>query len=570
MPTVQERYKGFTLLGRAGLFHAIPEHLGELTPEEQGWLHQTPGVLTAATKERLAVLIDELPPPPQVEAAEEFEGHDLVPFRGRVCAIPRGLGGPVNLNREAERAREGIVWGATAQEVKERILGVRSARPVEYAGWLPVFRGFGNCGAHPQFAHTQAPPAGYRFVRSRPRRVRDPLPCLLADWIAAAAGAVVSPPWAALKHTLRHGPLRFLRTAAAATGLALRLLRAGAPPWAVLQFVRSRHFGSQIALRTQADLVFLTSVPYTYGQRPWVIEVEDSTTLFYPFLRNGDTHDRDVRASPYFRVVKALLESDRCRGILTHMRSTAESLPTLFQSEVIARKTTHIPLGVGLPPEPAGQDGEHVELLFTNSWHQNPQGFFLRGGLDVLEAFAVLRRRYPQVRLTLRAHLPPLERRYYQIIEEGGVRVINRFLSGEEMDDLQRRAQVYLLPAARIHIVSLLQAMAYGQAVVVSDGWGFGEYVEHGRNGLVVGGRARKVSWMDERAGVLREDYRPLYRPDPQVVGGLVESVSRLIEDGALRRRLGQAARHDAATKYNLEQWNRKLKSALDRATRSS
>jgi glycosyltransferase involved in cell wall biosynthesis len=321
-------------------------------------------------------------------------------------------------------------------------------------------------------------------------------------------------------------------------------------------------------LPPRAELVFLTSVPYTYGRNPWLIEIEDTTSLFFPFLENGITYDYDLRRSPYFSMVKALLESDSCKGIITHIRSTARSLPVLFGSEVIGRKLSYVPLGVNLPKNRQHHEGsDHVDLLFTNSWHQNPNGFFLRGGLDVLEAFALLKERYPHVRLTMRSAVPSsLDERYYKIIERGWVRVFSHFLPPDELDDLQCRSHVYLLPAARVHIVSLLQAMSYGQAVVTSDGWGIREYVTHGRNGLIVPGRHGKVSWMDEETGILRENYKLMEEPDPLVVEGLVEAVSRLIEDRTLRQTLGQNARSDVENVYNLEQWNRGLQAAFDRA----
>jgi glycosyltransferase involved in cell wall biosynthesis len=190
----------------------------------------------------------------------------------------------------------------------------------------------------------------------------------------------------------------------------------------------------------------------------------------------------------------------------------------------------------------------------------------LRGGLDVLEAFAILRERYQQLRLTLRSSLPDLPERYQRIIQDCDVRVITWFLPAEQLEALHKKSPIYLLPSARIHIVSLLQAMSYGQAVVVSDGWGFEEYVEDGRNGLVVKGRYGKVSWQDEQTGLLREDYLPMYAADPEVVDGLVEAVSRLVEDRTLRQRLGRQARADVETRYNLEQWNRGLRAAFDRA----
>lgn len=117
--------------------------------------------------------------------------------------------------------------------------------------------------------------------------------------------------------------------------------------------------------------------------------------------------------------------------------------------------------------------------------------------------------------------------------------------------------------------MSLLQAMSHGLAVVASDGWGMEEYITHERNGLIVKGRYGKVSWADEQAGMLREDYEPLYVPDPNIVDGLVEAVSRLVEDRDLRKRLGGAARMDVQTTYSLARWNEGVKQALDQARSS-
>jgi glycosyltransferase involved in cell wall biosynthesis len=108
--------------------------------------------------------------------------------------------------------------------------------------------------------------------------------------------------------------------------------------------------------------------------------------------------------------------------------------------------------------------------------------------------------------------------------------------------------------------------MAHGLVVVTSDGWGFDEYVTHGRNGLIVKGRYGKISWIDEKVGMLREHYGPIYQSDPKVVRGLVRAISRLVENPGLRTRLGRTARRDIETTYNLERWNAGLKEVFDRA----
>ena len=100
------------------------------------------------------------------------------------------------------------------------------------------------------------------------------------------------------------------------------------------------------------------------------------------------------------------------------MRSTAEALPKLFGSEIVAAKTAYVPCGTVLPP--AAQDhaaGDRLDLLFACSWHQFPVSFFLRGGLDVLRAFEIVQERHPHVRLTLRTRLPDLKPRFRKVLE---------------------------------------------------------------------------------------------------------------------------------------------------------
>lgn len=432
-------------------------------------------------------------------------------------------------------------------------------RRVEFLGGLPVFARFGNCGSHPLFAH-DAPP-GYTFAHME-RAAPPPAPPKLLRTI----GALFLSFWILAATARRFGLLRTLRTLARFARFICEQWRATGNLRASVAFAHSRNFESQVQA-PRDGLAFLTSVPYTVGQAPWVLEIEDPTTLFFPFVENGRTSNLDIRALPCFAQVKALLEADHCRGIVTHIRGTAELLPVLLQSEKIARKVTFGPLGVPLPErfQTHESDGP-IDLLFTNSWHQGANNFFLRGGLDVLEAFDVLRRRFPNVRLTLRSSLPELSERHSRVIRDGWVRVIPDFVSAEAMRELLAESHIYLLPAARIHVVSLLQAMASGLAVVASDGWGFSEYVEHGRTGLLVPGRDRRTSWSDLATGMLREDYAPMRESDPRAVEGIVESVSLLVEQREVRARIGRAARDAVRARFNLTQWNATLARAFDRA----
>jgi len=573
-------YKSFRLVRRFGRLFGIPDFLGPIDDHNEGSLSAHPASLGASTREELEGLIDayDFCSARPVQVGRE-DGHDLYSHRGVFYGVPLAAGA-IDLNLEEERRRTGVICGHDLQQVRERIRAAQTCVPVEFAGWLPIYEASGNCGRHPQFKHTGDPPPGYRFTQSAPRRRTGP-----SFWQRGnrLVGRVVTGVMAALWFMSRplfgffrcgHGyvqgfaPRAKLRALAALLRLFFQLVWKGARLGAIVRFLRSRHYQSQVLLGNHRGLVFLTSMPYTYGQNPWVIEVEDPTTLFYPLIQNGNTAGMSIAESPYYPIVKSLLEAESCKAIITHMKSTATMIPTLFGSEIIRKKVFYTPLGIKPPRRwQRHEESEHINLVFINSWCQVPENFFVRGGLDVLEAFGILHERYPQLRLTLRTNLPTLDEHYHRILEAGWVRIINRFLAPEEMDALLADSHIFLLPAARVHIVSILQAMSYGLAVVTSDGWGIEEYINHERNGLIVKGRYGKISWADDEAGMLREFYSPMGTPDPEVVQGIVEAVSRLVEDATLRKRLGRSARRDVETVYTLDRWNQGVKRALDAAS---
>jgi hypothetical protein len=69
----------------------------------------------------------------------------------------------------------------------------------------------------------------------------------------------------------------------------------------------------------------------------------------------------------------------------------------------------------------------------------------------------------------------------------------------------RQQADVFVIPAFRIHCMSTLMSMARGNPVICSDGWGFDEYVCNNYTGIIAKGQ--KCSWNDEK-GIFRESYK--------------------------------------------------------------
>src|SRR5262245_51059076 len=347
-------YRTFSLVRTHGRVFAAPAPLDPDDLLQTGQLFTHPAVLSAQTLEEVRALIDRAADSTPVLVDRE-QGYDIVRHRGELLAVLRAAEA-VDLDLPEDRRRAGALRGDSVEALRRRIAALREADPVEFAGWLPIFELSANCGRHPQFGHIDQPPEGYRFTCSAPPRRR---PAKLWKKLGAAMSAVgkavgkactlARPFFSMFFGGPRVGLRTRLRVLGAMSRLGVRLLRNGAGIVPTLRFLQSRHFQSQLLLGTCDDLVFLTSMPYTYGQNPWVVEIEDPTTLFFPMVHNGRTGDLDLRSSPYLPILKTMLEADHCKGIVTHMRSTARLVPTLFQSEVIRQKVIYAPLGVKVP-----------------------------------------------------------------------------------------------------------------------------------------------------------------------------------------------------------------------------
>lgn len=445
---------------------------------------------------------------------------------------------------------------------------------IEYAGYLlgkefgasdshPKGKGYGGASTHPQFEHMRYPPEGYIFTQ-------EPLEKDLShlNLIETALNEISTLELNSPEST----PSNFSIHVETFRQLAKRTIELGGSLEDFAAFMKGRNLPEQSMLPFRTQLAFIPTVPYSLGLTPWVIEIEDSTTLFYPDISNGNTGHLEVKDLRFFSVIKALLESTMCRAIITHIRSTADSLPLLFESEIIKRKVVYSPLGISLPKVFTTQKkpSDPLNLLFTNSWNQTSAGFYLRGGQDVLEAFSRLSSKYSNVNLIIRSEIPDLISAHEELIRNHPrIRVIDHFMSDAKLEELMLGTDLYLIPAARIHVVSALKALSYGIPVIASDGWGFSEHITDGVTGYLVPGRYGVCSWLDKATGILREDYSSINGPDKinaEVVEGLVEKISYLIDNPHQLSEMKRNARISVETKFSLEQWNRALQETFDKA----
>ncbi len=324
-----------------------------------------------------------------------------------------------------------------------------------------------------------------------------------------------------------------------------------------------------------------TGLTYAYNhpvfrKEPWVVNVEWVHML-------AGFEMKHLRR--FARTIERLFASDHCKGILTWCEPARQSILRNLDCRQFEGKIQVVPLAVHSKRFTRTPKEDRVRLLFVGSANslrgfatgRLPSAFaydfYAKGGQEVLESFVRLRGRYPQLELVMRTRIPPAVRRQFEGVP--GLKLIEEILPWEELEGEFTSADIFLFPCHQITPWGvILDAMSYELPVVATDVFANSELVENGKTGFLVK-PSETVPYYDDSVAFIPsmvtprrgEFLRAIHRVDPRVVDDLVAKTSLLIEDEALRRRMGKAARREVDQgKHSIETRNRKLKAIFDEA----
>lgn len=285
----------------------------------------------------------------------------------------------------------------------------------------------------------------------------------------------------------------------------------------------------------------------------YIFNFEDQCTL-YQSINNGDTFNIDFKNHPETINIKNALEDNRCKKIICHIKKMAEALPNLTNSDVIAKKTVYKKIGINSKNNLINFNKSNFTILFTNSYHDDPNNFFLRGGHFLLEAFYLLTKKYNNINLIIRSSIPGNIPQH--LLSNPKIRIYNNLISSQDIDSLYRESDVVVLPSIRVHSHSLCEAISYGLPVITSNGWGIDEFIQDKYNGYIIDG-FEKLSWHDQNIGCI-ENYSLVYEDNAFInntIHKLYYYLDNLIIDKNNLYTLKLNAINNAKT-YSLDNWN--------------
>ncbi|HYD30448.1 MAG TPA: glycosyltransferase [Azospirillaceae bacterium] len=311
-----------------------------------------------------------------------------------------------------------------------------------------------------------------------------------------------------------------------------------------------------------AALDFLTNIPITIGHRPFVLWYDVLPTLFQPFQPFDRTAISAATSSCYW-IVRGYLEAPHCLAVITHYALEGNPLLRLFRSAVIRDKLVYVrpceaeeAPTTPVPRRPRDDERQPVRILFTSSRSFTGEGFFYRGGVDVLNAFLEVVDECGGIELILRTPLPATlsERLRDAVLRHPRINWIDGYLPPDEYERLFASADVFILPTSVLYRNGVVMAMKHGLVPLVSDVIGMEELVRHGETGVMVHGRRHLLRVDDDPPGV-KQNLEPVLkatdRPsDPAFFAAFKDALRALVADRATLERLSHAA-HAAAESWS-------------------
>ena len=308
----------------------------------------------------------------------------------------------------------------------------------------------------------------------------------------------------------------------------------------------------------KSDLVY-ASQQFVSGETPWIVDFEYANAL----VDYGD-----IRLCRGY--IKKALASKSCKKIIPWSSWSKRTLLRSLDCSAFQEKIEPVHFGMRAKNFVKKKEDDKIRLLFVGSInHLNYMNFEWKGGIEVVEAFRQLNKKY-DVELTIRSWVPPDVAA--KCADTPNLRLISSMLSDEQLSDLYLAADIFMFPSYLNFGMVLLEAMSYELPVIAPNVFDVPEAIR------------------DMETGVLLDCPKlPLYEwngiPnhfDPQLLAGIrgardwrvrqvFKKTSMLVEDGALRRRIGKNARHlIEAGEYSISNRNRKLGKIFDEATQSN
>lgn len=305
----------------------------------------------------------------------------------------------------------------------------------------------------------------------------------------------------------------------------------------------------------KADLIY-ASQQFVYGNRPWIVDLEFANAL----VDYGD-----IRLCG--RWVRKALTSDFCKKIIPWSEWSERTLLRSIDCSSFKDKIQTVHFGTRAKKFAKRKEDDRIRLLFVGSTNeQHYMNFEWKGGIEVVDALPRLSKKY-DVELVIRSWVPP--EIAAKCAKDPNIKLIRSMLSSEELSNLYASSDIFVFPSYLNLGMVILDAMSYELALIAPNIFDVPEAVKDMETGVLLDSpRLPFYAWNGTPNDYDLQLLVGIRRIRNWRTSQIVEKTSMLIEDSALRRRIGLNARSLVEEgEFSLSARNQKLKRVFGEAT---
>lgn len=223
---------------------------------------------------------------------------------------------------------------------------------------------------------------------------------------------------------------------------------------------------------------------FTYGclvitPKPYCTYIETGLALF--------NYDLGIAKNPIARFIVAFLATrSNCKGLIFLSEAGKKSFfATVPYAKAIQKRLE--PKMMVIYPVPIEKQNVSPKKFTGSLKLLFPGTFYIKGGLEVAHAYERLRHTYPNVSLTIITALHSLKKEDVNYLHSvPGLTLLDAKLTEAEMIETYRSHDIFLLPTYRDGFgLVLIEALAYGMPMIITDQYATSEMAVDGSNGFI-------------------------------------------------------------------------------------
>lgn len=306
------------------------------------------------------------------------------------------------------------------------------------------------------------------------------------------------------------------------------------------------------------DLILSTSTVIKEN-KPWILLILDSVYClagmdYNLFMKNKSNIQRS-------------LEEDNCKAIIVHSTDSKNLLESHFSPKV-SKKTILVTPGIPIvKSNESKKANKDFTLLFMGSIN-NPQEFLIKGGLEALEVFTLLVRRYPDIKLIMKCKVPEEYKLKYN---HPNIKFIDNIISEEEVNKIYSESDILLSTGCGYFIMAYFEAFSHGLPILAYNTFGVSDFVFPEKNGFIVPhSESLLTNAIDYPANVRSEEFKDsIKKVGLETINNIATKVEILIKDENLKNKMRKETLEIFKKRFSIENQKKQLKKIFDKALKN-